>query len=303
MLPDMSDGWALGYYSTILRWNGSQWTAMPHKFTGKLNAIAVVQPDDIWATGIGQLAHWDGNDWTPVTSPAREWINGIAMLSPSEGWAVGDHGVIMSWNGVQWTRVSAYSPFDVYISVYALNSADAWIAGGHKTLHWDGSAWTQVPLPRSNMWLNSVAMALQRTAGPWRGWRISTDGSGWTETSGPTTEWVNAVAMASATDGWAVGSDGTILHWDGSTWTPAPSPTTENLTSVTMRSAGDGWIAGDHGTVLRWDGSAWTRMPTPTENYLFGIAPTGPAEAWAVGENGAILRYDGRLTPLAGVTH
>jgi photosystem II stability/assembly factor-like uncharacterized protein len=101
---------------------------------------------------------------------------------------------------------------------------------------------------------------------------------------------LNDVALLSATDGWAVGNGGIILHWDGNAWRPATSPTQNTLRAAALVSARDGWAVGDGGTILRWDGNAWTVAASPVTQTLRGVTGTA-AEAWAVGDLGTILRW------------
>jgi len=58
--------------------------------------------------------------------------------------------------------------------------------------------------------------------------------------------------MINSTDGWAVGSDGCIIHWDGTNWNKVTSPTTAWLNSVDMISSTDGWIVGADGNIYHW---------------------------------------------------
>ena len=67
---------------------------------------------------------------------------------------------------------------------------------------------------------------------------------------------LNSVSMTSKQNGWAVGQNGSILHWDGNHWSITQSPTTLNLNAVQFLSANDGWAAGDDGTILHWDSSS-----------------------------------------------
>ena len=63
--------------------------------------------------------------------------------------------------------------------------------------------------------------------------------------------------MTGATEGWAVGSNGTILRFDGAEWTSAVSPTTERLNAVFGTASDNVWAVGERGTVVRYDGAAW----------------------------------------------
>jgi photosystem II stability/assembly factor-like uncharacterized protein len=50
------------------------------------------------------------------------------------------------------------------------------------------------------------------------------------------------------------GSSGTILHYMGRKWTQVTTSISNSLYSVAMVSASDGWATGDHGTILHYVG-------------------------------------------------
>ena len=112
---------------------------------------------------------------------------------------------------------------------------------------------------------------------------------------------LNAVDMISATDGWAVGDEGTILHWNGVRWQQVSSPTTASLKGVDMISASDGWAVGDEGTILHWSGNVWQEAPTPAYTQLRSVAMVSHTDGWAVGFRpdryglgwNYVLRWDG----------
>src|SRR5215831_18736214 len=66
---------------------------------------------------------------------------------------------------------------------------------------------------------------------------------------------LSAIWGSEASDVWAVGDSGTILHWDGSAWSSVSSGTTNALRAVWGSGASDVWAVGDFGTILHWDGS------------------------------------------------
>ncbi|MBU1487256.1 gliding motility-associated C-terminal domain-containing protein, partial [bacterium] len=79
---------------------------------------------------------------------------------------------------------------------------------------------------------------------------------GWEMAVGtPTSSDLGSVSMVSATDGWAVGFWGTILHYDGTSWSELSSLTSNLLLSVSMVSATDGWAVGTGSTILRFVGT------------------------------------------------
>src|SRR5450755_3204435 len=152
--------------------------------------------------------------------------------------------------------------------VAATSAGNAWAigsTGSGKTLivHWNGTAWAQVPSP---------APAGSRLSG---------------------------VAATSAGNAWAVGcsscsigvGEPLILHWNGTTWTqvPSPSPADSSLDRVAATSATNAWAIGTttNGTlILHWNGTAWTRVPSPSPGagaFLRGVAGASANSAWAVG--------------------
>ena len=127
--------------------------------------------------------------------------------------------------------------------------------------------------------------------------------AGWSPQSSGTSTDLSAVAFTDATDGWAVGAAGTILHTtDGSTWTAQSSTpvTAVDLNGVAFTDATDGWAVGAAGTILHTsDGSAWTlQSVTPaTISDLNAVAFADATDGWAVGAAGTILHTtDGGLT-------
>lgn len=63
--------------------------------------------------------------------------------------------------------------------------------------------------------------------------------------------------MISASEGWAIGSNGLIVHDLNGTWTQVTSPTGQTLRSIAMVSPTEGWAVGDQGTILHYSNSAW----------------------------------------------
>jgi hypothetical protein len=233
----------------------------------------------------------------PGAAKAHALLQGVSTLSRSNAWAVGytagpsSAGVILHWNGRAWSRQLEQMPpaghEEGLVAISADSALNAWAVGdrgdadgGHTVAiseHWDGSAWSPVPVPRpphaASFYLSSV------------------------------------VSLA-PDDAWAVGNyDPTgngdslplLLHWGGVRWqasaVPHPDlPRSTTLAGVAADGSGDVWAAGHTGSVrkrvsstyvLHWDGSAWSRIKTPSHrgeiNNLVSISTTG-STVWAVGE-------------------
>jgi len=271
-----ADAWLPGSYvddstgtdhGLLLRWDGSSWAqvALPVS-TAHLGAVAAVSPSDVWVTGTGPdgavlLLHYDGSGWiqwpVPAITPGgtfqRISLWGMSATSARDVWAVGEFTL-------------GFSSRDIPL-----------------TLHWDGSAWSQVPAP---------------------------DATPPDDDLGTTLRSVSAISPA---DAWAVGGSDedastVIMRWDGHTWTVVPSPDPaavsggDNLnyfTGVAAVSASSAWAVGgygsehsgvtlaDHNLVAHWDGRNWTQVPVfspgKVENVLKAVAASPAGFAWAAG--------------------
>ena len=113
----------------------------------------------------------------------------------------------------------------------------------------------------------------------------------------------NALASvwgSSASDVWAVGLAGTVLHWNGSTWSGTPNVVASpdsgapvDLTSVWGSSSTDVWAVGDLGTIAHWDGTAWSPSPSGTTLDLAAVWGSSSTDVWAVGAEGMVLHWTG----------
>jgi hypothetical protein len=294
-----------------------------------LRGVAVLSPCNAWAVGDYDpeqtlIEHWDGASWAQVPSPGpgtEARLTAVSAVTAHGLWAVGQYfdgsalrTLTVHWNGSAWTQVPSPnvsgSTLDDLVAVHATSATDVWAVGSYHNgnnvsqtliLHWDGSAWTQVPSPdpggaARDQELTSVTGVSARDA-----WAVGFydtgafdksiilhwNGTSWKQVNSPSPgsqgTFLQSVGAASAGNAWAVGSayngaaDKTlIVHWDGSAWkqvkTPNPGGATQNsdLMSVAVTSANDAWASGSYGTgtglrtlVLHWDGSAWHQTTTP----------------------------------------
>jgi hypothetical protein len=140
---------------------------------------------------------------------------------------------------------------------------------------------------------------------------------------------LNALAVVSASDVWAVGFSPhpsgiplyirrtLIEHWDGHNWTVLSSPNPAGKTYVVLNgvaaiSASDVWAvghSGDPGSIplqtltLHWDGASWSLVPSPSPgtyngNVLHAVAAVSANDVWAVGwyQSGPTGQEGGALT-------
>jgi hypothetical protein len=248
--------------------------------------------------------------WTitpsPNPSPVSDRLNGVAGRTAADAWAVGqftapdadDDGQQMltaRWDGTGWRQVAAPAVprRDEVLNVVSADApGDAWAVGFTKkvsaaarsplAVHWNGTAWTIVPVPN---------------------------------TAGGSKSVFTGVAALAPDNAWAVGrgldARALVEHWDGAEWAVVPTPAPPvpagwtlagaTLNGVSARSASDIWAVGtvtanmgvstqNRTLAMHYDGVSWKVVPTPTNNtttvsnQLNAVAAVAPNDVWSVGQ-------------------
>lgn len=306
-------------HPSALAWrvNSNSSTELPQN---QLNGLAVVSANDAWAVGyssngannnyIGRtlIEHWDGTRWNimpGVNSQTDDSFSGVAAISANDVWAVGyadNHTLIEHWNGIRWSVVpspSSGADYNNLSAVAAVSSTNIWAIGvsSNKTI------------PTSSATIHQIALE-QTLIEHW-------DGSRWSIVKSPnpaaTQNYLNGIAVISASDIWAVGGitnyippytfthQALIEHWDGSKWSAIASPEFDyaSLSGVAAVSANNVWAVGivgyvvsggqeNQGLIEHWNGSKWSAVTSPdnpdaTSNILSGITAVSANDIWAVG--------------------
>jgi hypothetical protein len=167
------------------------------------------------------ILHWDGSRWAKVPSPnvgsSNNSLSAVAALPAAGAWAAGyrdtatgvEKGLLLRWDGTSWTKVTCPNPAtrDTNLTGVSINSATgAWASGYYQhipphrgpfhtlILHWNGTAWAQVPSPTPPTKFGGILLGISNVSAP---------------------------------DAWAAGSYSStsdpslnlLLHWDGTAWT------------------------------------------------------------------------------------
>ena len=129
----------------------------------------------------------------------------------------------------------------------------------------------------------------------------------WQQMQSGTTVTLQSVWGCSPSDVFAVGQNGTILHYDGSGWSPMDSGTTKTLNGLWGTSSSDVYAVGatNGRVILHFDGSSWQEMASPPTSFgYWNVWGSSSSDIFAVGSSGTIVHYDGTtwsvmLTPKA----
>lgn len=125
----------------------------------------------------------------------------------------------------------------------------------------------------------------------------------WYPVASPTNTYLQDISItpgSNGLDGWAVGYDGTFIHWDGSSWN-AVAGLAGDFTAVAMVTATDGWATNytenNQGDFYHWDGAAWSYVygPVAFQESLAVVPGSNGQDIWSVGWWGQIFRWDGSV--------
>ncbi len=318
------DVWAVGGDNTpssvILHYTGGSWQQVSSPSNRPLYAVDMLSADEGWAVGQGgTLLHYQSGGWSQVGSPTTADLNDIQMLSADEGWAVSADSQIYHYEAGTWTEVSGQAP-DYEYPLHALaivSPTEVWAVGDYGRMFYtrDG-AWQQFAgvsdeTPLLSEQFNTIDMVSNSEG--WGGGKIGHiiyyDGDAWAYVPSPTTTEIRGLDMISASDGWAIASDGlpgassAFLHYDGGSWQVVQSQSDVQLSGIDMVSASEGWAVGRKGILMHYSGGSWGFALSPTLEDLNAVAMVSADRGWAVGDNGTILAYEvGAWTEVASPT-
>jgi hypothetical protein len=141
-----TDWWAVGDPTTILHWDGAQWSPVASGTPERLTGVWGSSANAVWAVGRGgTIVFWDGAAWTPVPSGTTQDLESISGVSADDIWVAGAGGTVVHWDGVAWTASEVGAFVDLNAVFHAARD-DAWaVAEGGVLFHWDGTAWTEPP--------------------------------------------------------------------------------------------------------------------------------------------------------------
>ena len=135
--------------------------------------------------GNGFALFWDGARWRDALVPAStHTLTSIFIVAANDVWAVGMGSTIIHWDGIAWVAVTSPSAVNLY-SVFMLpGGMDGWAVGSDsgtgaaKILRWSGiwptGAWSVFPTVPS---LPATSLRSVFLSSPTQGWAVGTSGT------------------------------------------------------------------------------------------------------------------------------
>lgn len=308
------DAWSVGYWRNqpagrgplALRWDGSAWSETDLPATGHLGTfpeaagVDAAPNGDVWVVGnvtttyptynLPLVLRWRDGSWDYVET---------VTLRPQNTYPFGPRG------GFAY-EVDAITPDDVWAVGLAAGFGDAAATSLPMAIHWDGSTWTDVDVPRvanrHHELSDLVAISTddvwavgnyRNEPGPFHAITYHWDGNTWTHIHSPIEDVADSdledIVATGPNDVWAIGAgpNGVLVqHWDGSQWNLVqPPPNTGG--SLAAVGPNDLWASGWTG-FWHWNGAAWTEVPAsvPGASYMIrsgGMEIIGGCDIWCVG--------------------
>lgn len=119
---------------------------------------------------------------------------------------------------------------------------------------------------------------------------------GWINLNSGTSESLYGIWGSGTNDIFAVGNNGTILHYNGTSWSSMNSGTTNPLYGAWGFASNDVYAVGEKLTILHYNGTSWTKMAASNPGFspLFrAIWGASNSDLWAVGSGYLRMHYNG----------
>jgi hypothetical protein len=320
----------------VQHWNGSSWS--PAGPTGSVFAVAAVAPNDVWAVGVdsaftGLIAHWDGASWTSALDSAAQYFN-VAASGPKDVWVTTSGGGARHFDGVTWSDISftfdggtapitALGPgeaiaveFDGFVyrftgqalGTYGLPTFGApiqtmWSSSGTDIYVGEGNAiYENTPTGFIKVLTAAGGATFSGLAGSSASniWAVASNGAlyhfdtAW----GPVTPPVSALQpplWVGASDVWTFSAG--AAHHGPPPWTDYSVPSVQQWLTVSGDSTNDLWAITQDVTALsnnlmHWNGSTWGRVITPRTD-LTAVGVRASDDVWVATSSQHMMHWDG----------
>lgn len=213
----------------LWHWDGSAWTQRTNPAAAHYGNMWVQNSTTVIAAGLnGTIIRWDGANWTREPTPWNETgtstVPDLYDVFGSGGlnvWAVGPQQKIVRFDGTFWSEVT---PPDATVGVTFVS---VWGTGPNNMILFGspGASQPNIAYRKGSTEFAAISVALSDPKG---------------------------IFGVSGTNVWAVGGGGEISHWDGVEWLAHTSPTMQRLDDVWAPNATEAFAVGTGGTILHY---------------------------------------------------
>lgn len=224
-------------------------------------------------------------------------IRQVQMLSSNSGYAVGDHGLLLKYDGVNWSKINLGIEEDLW-SLGFISNNDGYIGTFNgKLYHYNNGTLTLVfttkpsyvqenSIFKIKMYSSNLGFFLNPTQ------IVKFDGKQWIVSYEASDEWghgLKDIAYNTANDVWAVGVNRIVKRFNGSSWQDYSNSISynSNLTCIFFNN-GKGYTIGPY-NCFYYDGYSWNAIPGGDGKEIWADSLNN---IWTAGKNG-IKHYNG----------
>jgi hypothetical protein len=299
--PSVKELFAVGEGGTLLRFDGTSWSALDAGATAALHAVHAV-PGKVVAVGAaGTIVEGDGAVFK-ASLVGKETLHGLCSAGSDEHFAVGDGNVVLRRVAGSWSTVPPPGTDKGRLNAVHCAGGVVWVGGENGRLYRldpASSTWTSQVVGTSStshraIWGSGSTLLL----GGWNGslHRSVDGGKSWTSCS-LSNLWVpvSAIWGSGPSEVYLVAGDRLYKH-DG---LKVSELAVVSLTSELRALHGAGgalFLGGAGGALLRYQQGALQAMlpaSTLTPRNLRAVHGRTATDVLAVGEGGTILHYNG----------
>jgi photosystem II stability/assembly factor-like uncharacterized protein len=208
--------YAVGSTGTILRYEAGSWVPEDSGVKARLSGVwgtpdgtRIYVTGDPESDGQGNIRNMilssNGTGWTrmdtPIVAPGRGRLHGVWGFANNNVFAVGDDGVILHFDGNQWSPMTSGTTTDLY-AVWGANMSSVFAVGRYGTiLHYNSSQWNPIdtdtsgqPVEGWTYWNSVTDLKFKLDAGGNRNIYAATLGHGIYLSPNQAETWINLLA-------------------------------------------------------------------------------------------------------------
>jgi hypothetical protein len=289
--------YAVGYASTVLRYDGQQWNSVPPPPSSYLGRIWGTDGENMYVGATDSLYHFDGLNWKNTGINVRSNVWSISGSSRDDVWVSDGTNWLWHYNGLSWTNVITHVNYP-FTNLWSLAPDNVFGVGTDGFVsHFDGVTWSEHslgdffllsvwPVGQNDVWVGGL---VDRGTG---GVLFHFDGT-WSQTGDTLADALQDVWCSPAGNrAFAVGLHGETLQKRDDVWRVLDSKTTVNLHAVWGSATGEAIAVGEQGTCLRFDGESWNPVDLNTTASLTDVWGASMADVY-VGSHDGLWHLDG----------
>lgn len=234
--------------TTILCWNGADWTTIPRPdipetLSTPIRSFGGVSCSDFYVFDSQTMPlrwHWNGQDWSATSTGTKYEVTDFRAFARNDMVAIDDISrTAQRFDGTAWRAMPLPASLSSLHAIGGTSSTDLWLFGTAKTtydfaaFHWNGTTWTASATPAS-----------------------FADGG------------ARNVVTVSSQDIYVFDytNKGGYLRWNGSSWQHLAIDAPDAYINGAALLAGKVWI-GNESSTYRLDNGTWTRVNLPAVAY------------------------------------